>query len=967
MSVVTTGQITITDQNDGVSARLTLESFVAPTAPDGSSPVLTGASTTVSVFLGATDDSSNWTVVASPSSGVTGSLSARTYTVSGLTVDAGYVDLTASRSGYSSVTMRFAVSKAKKGNRGTVSAARAISGAAWSDSEAAAAITAVASDSPVQGDVVTLYNSASAYSETRQRGASSWSALTKYLNGNLVVDGTVSAGAIAADAITASKMLIEDNSNIAPDADYEDAGAWVLDSASTTETVVAATSEWNSSNILQVDAASNVVGIVRGKTFKVRPGDKLFWEGQLMVNGGTGNCYVQIQYSASRNMSSPVTTNTAISSATVPTTLSGEITVPAGVRFARVRLVKNSNGTTSALFGRFVLRKKADAELIVDGAITTEKLAVGSSNNTIHNSQFYGALSGWNARNYPGNTGVMSIRAAGSTWTKPGCPVLQVYQPDGGTVGYVDVRNQRVGETGEASFGTPVKEGSAWEASAYTSAHRCIVELRIEWRNLSGAILGYSPVSTNSSDFGSSTDPDQWVRLVSRGIAPAGAAYAVFHIRKRATNSGASQADSFMMVHKPLLGETVPNASVAMEWSPGGWTLISGDAILTGSVNADRIVAGSITATQINAGAIGAEQLAANAVSARHLAVGNFVNLFDGADSFETSPFRPASAAYGGNGIWDTTTTYNGQTSIGINADFGGGTAYVVRDIPVIPGASYYIEFQARRSADWNGAVNNSKLRIANQTGTLLTAIDYSAATVGTAWTKRSLTYTVPSGVTKLRISLVNDATAGWVRLAGFVMRERGGGELLVDGAITADHVDAVSFGASGLALFGGELRSTNFVQGSTGWRIKNDGTAELESLIVRTRHLEDNAVTTLRTATGASTVVSNDFLTTVASLTFTPFGANMVVWLRFTANLNAPTSGTNSLLYQLRWRGVNQISDWVFNVPVGSSLSETVSDMWLIQVPGNTSGTLLLQARTGNSAGGTVSNGLLVVGEFKK
>lgn len=375
MSVVTTGQITVTDQNDGVSAKLSLESFVAPTAPDGSSPVLTGASTTVAVFIGATDDSSNWVVSAAPSSGVTGTLSGRTYTVTGLTVDAGFVDLTASKNAYSSVTMRFAVSKAKKGNRGTVSAARAISASAWSNTEAATAISDLTSDTPVDGDVVTLYNSTATYSETRQRSGSTWVALSQYLNGNLVVNGTIVGDKLAADSITASKVLIEDNSNIVPDADYEDIAAWVLDSSNTTETVVAATSEWNSANLLRVDAASNVLGVVRGKTFKVRPGDKLFWEGQSMVNGGTGTCYYQIYFSSSRSMSSPTAILMKATTSTVPLTASGEITVPTGVRFGQIRLVKNSTGATSALFGRIVLRKKADAELIVDGSVVAAKIA----------------------------------------------------------------------------------------------------------------------------------------------------------------------------------------------------------------------------------------------------------------------------------------------------------------------------------------------------------------------------------------------------------------------------------------------------------------------------------------------------------------------------------------------------------------------------------------------------------------
>lgn len=46
--------------------------------------------------------------------------------------------------------------------------------------------------------------------------------------------------------------------------------------------------------------------------------------------------------------------------------------------------------------------------------------------------------------------------------------------------------------------------------------------------------------------------------------------------------------------------------------------------------------------------------------------------------------------------------------------------------------------------------------------------------------------------------------------------------------------LDQPSFQTNGLALFGGELRSSNFVAGSTGWRITSAGDAEFRDLITR-------------------------------------------------------------------------------------------------------------------------------------
>jgi hypothetical protein len=81
------------------------------------------------------------------------------------------------------------------GPRGTVQLARAVTGNVWSDAEAQAALTANSSGSPVLGDVVTLYNNSAVpkYSEARVRTASVWAVLASYINGSMLVDGTIVA------------------------------------------------------------------------------------------------------------------------------------------------------------------------------------------------------------------------------------------------------------------------------------------------------------------------------------------------------------------------------------------------------------------------------------------------------------------------------------------------------------------------------------------------------------------------------------------------------------------------------------------------------------------------------------------------------------------------------------------------------------------------------------------------------
>ena len=83
---------------------LTNESHVVPTDANGNNGNYSGCGTTVVVYAGAVDHTTSWTAAAVPSSGVTGMLSGYIYTVSNMTTDTGYVDITVSRAGYDSLT-----------------------------------------------------------------------------------------------------------------------------------------------------------------------------------------------------------------------------------------------------------------------------------------------------------------------------------------------------------------------------------------------------------------------------------------------------------------------------------------------------------------------------------------------------------------------------------------------------------------------------------------------------------------------------------------------------------------------------------------------------------------------------------------------------------------------------------------------------------------------------------------------
>ncbi len=65
--------------------------------------------------------------------------------------------------------------------------------------------------------------------------------------------------------------------------------------------------------------------------------------------------------------------------------------------------------------------------------------------------------------------------------------------------------------------------------------------------------------------------------------------------------------------------------------------------------------------------------------------------------------------------------------------------------------------------------------------------------------------------------------------------------------------LDSPAFQVAGLSVFGGALRSSNFVAGAAGWEIQNNGDAEFNSLVIRRPMLAANAVSDKVTTTTAS------------------------------------------------------------------------------------------------------------------
>lgn len=112
--------VTTKDLDSAVSAELSAPSAVVAADNDGSNPALP-TETTMTVSFGGTDDTIYWAFSRVDGPGVTSSLggeNGNVLTVTGLTNDSGYVDITAEKVGFSDVTKRFIIAKSKQGDTG---------------------------------------------------------------------------------------------------------------------------------------------------------------------------------------------------------------------------------------------------------------------------------------------------------------------------------------------------------------------------------------------------------------------------------------------------------------------------------------------------------------------------------------------------------------------------------------------------------------------------------------------------------------------------------------------------------------------------------------------------------------------------------------------------------------------------------------------------------------------------------
>jgi len=254
------------------------------------------------------------------------------------------------------------------------------------------------------------------------------------------------------------------------------------------------------------------------------------------------------------------------------------------------------------------------ASKIAAGAISADKLAVGRGANYIENSDLYAGLTTWGTRysNAP-SAFVVSLRT--DNYAASGA-AIQIRHTRAVAGEVFDVWPADLGTGTGKNY--PVEGGKRYEFSIYGFAHRAARQLYIGWVDAAGAATYVASAAIPFEGGDPQSQLSNYTRSTLFATAPASAVKAHVFVRHMGTSSGTT--DSYVWFRNAYFGEAGPNQNEPSPWSPSGTTLVDAGQIVTGAVITDKIASNAITTAKIAAGAVTATEIAAGAVTAVKIA-----------------------------------------------------------------------------------------------------------------------------------------------------------------------------------------------------------------------------------------------------------------------------------------------------------------------------------------------------------
>lgn len=200
------------------------------------------------------------------------------------------------------------------------------------------------------------------------------------ITGSKIAANTISGDLIVANAITARELILTDYSNIYSDYDFQAQSGFYTGSTPSFSGTSVVTRGRFALRLFANAAAQNTysqwISIGQGEYYA----DVVANMGAATVGGGTATCILEFGTGVGTGAVTYVSQITVLSRTDSSSTARGGVafTVGSGIKFFRAQFTRNAGGTEDAFFGGLMVRKKQNANLIVDGAITADHLSANS-------------------------------------------------------------------------------------------------------------------------------------------------------------------------------------------------------------------------------------------------------------------------------------------------------------------------------------------------------------------------------------------------------------------------------------------------------------------------------------------------------------------------------------------------------------------------------------------------------------
>ena len=290
-----------------------------------------------------------------------------------------------------------------------------------------------------------------------------------------------------------------------------------------------------------------------------------------------------------------------------------------------------AEGGVTTLSDGAIKTNSIGARSIAAGAITTEKLAVGSG-NVIWNSCCINGVDGWAFNGYGGIETISSFIISDKANIVSDSFVLNGY---GTGVSYLNIDNLISSSQGWVglwypSGRTPASAGVRYQGAMLLQPHRCTGAVTMVFLDGAGNAVGqfYGNTIGNLESNGSAIFEYQYQR--SEVIATAPPNTVGVYLRWVATGIDGVSHRPYLFFTKAMLSEAPINAFQVGPWTPGGVTEITGGVIRSDTIQARHITANAIDADSLQAnsvifgkvaaGAIRADQIRAGEIRTNHLA-----------------------------------------------------------------------------------------------------------------------------------------------------------------------------------------------------------------------------------------------------------------------------------------------------------------------------------------------------------